>query len=176
MFVPTGVVDLYAAGCKWKRREHVDPEDYPEALGERLRHIRQQQGLSLQDVEAASGEEIKASVLGAYERGERSVSVARLRVLADFYRVPIEQLLPDAEHPRSPRAAQGMRIDLTRLESLGPDQEIVTRYLASIQARRNDYNNRVLTIRGEDVETLAVVLSESEEDVRRRLALAGSSA
>lgn len=151
----------------------MDPAEYPEALGERLRHIRQQQGLSLQDVEAASGEEIKASVLGAYERGERSVSVARLRVLADFYRVPIEQLLPDADHPRAGRASQGMRIDLTRLDALGPDEELVTRYLASIQARRNDYNNRVLTIRGEDVETLAVVLSESAEDVRRKLTPSG---
>ena len=35
-----------------------------------------------------SGEEFKASVLGAYERGERAISVARLQRLARFYGVP----------------------------------------------------------------------------------------
>lgn len=34
-------------------------------VGERLRAIRRQKGLSLHDVEARSGQEFKASVLGA---------------------------------------------------------------------------------------------------------------
>ena len=40
-------------------------------VGAWIRSIRRQQQLSLQDVEAASDDEFKASVLGAYERGER---------------------------------------------------------------------------------------------------------
>jgi transcriptional regulator with XRE-family HTH domain len=51
-------------------------------VGERLRSIRRQKGLSLHDVEARSGHEFKASVLGAYERGERAISVPRLIRLA----------------------------------------------------------------------------------------------
>lgn len=47
-------------------------------VGERLRNIRRQQRLSLQAVEGASAREFKASVLGAYERGERIISVLRL--------------------------------------------------------------------------------------------------
>ena len=66
---------------------------YAEQVGERLRNIRLQKGLSLHDVEERSGKEFKASVLGAYERGERSVSVPRLR-LAIFYGVPVDHLLP----------------------------------------------------------------------------------
>ena len=60
----------------------------------RLRAIRRQKGLSLHDVEARSSLEFKASVLGAYERGERAISVPRLQRLARLYRVPVDQLLP----------------------------------------------------------------------------------
>src|SRR4030088_2071516 len=63
-------------------------------VGERLRSIRRQKGLSLHDVEARSGMEFKASVLGAYERGERAISVPRLLRLAEIYQVPPDQLLP----------------------------------------------------------------------------------
>src|SRR5207248_3854851 len=71
-----------------------DPTGYGRKVGERLRAIRRQKGLSLQDVEASSRQEFKASVLGAYERGERAISVPRLQRLARFYAVPVDQLLP----------------------------------------------------------------------------------
>ncbi|HEV3226436.1 MAG TPA: helix-turn-helix transcriptional regulator, partial [Acidimicrobiales bacterium] len=71
-----------------------DPTGYGRKVGERLRAIRRQKGLSLQDVEATSRQEFKASVLGAYERGERAISVPRLQRLARFYSVPVDQLLP----------------------------------------------------------------------------------
>lgn len=45
--------------------------------GARLRAVRRQLDLSLHDVEVASNLEFKASVLGAYERGERAISVPR---------------------------------------------------------------------------------------------------
>src|SRR5262245_55873340 len=67
---------------------------YAKLEGERLRAIRLQKGLSLHDVEESSTKEFKASVLGAYERGERSISVPRLQRLAIFYGVPVDQLLP----------------------------------------------------------------------------------
>ncbi|NLA35082.1 MAG: helix-turn-helix transcriptional regulator, partial [Actinobacteria bacterium] len=75
----------------------IDDEDqafkelYGRKVGERIRVIRRQKRLSLQEVEAASGQEFKASVLGAYERGERAISVPRLQRLAKFYRVPVDQ-------------------------------------------------------------------------------------
>jgi hypothetical protein len=70
------------------------PESYAARVGERLRAVRKQKRLSLQAVEAQSRQEFKASVLGAYERGERSISVPRLQRLAAFYAVPVDQLLP----------------------------------------------------------------------------------
>src|SRR5688572_31910431 len=70
------------------------PANYAQRVGERLRAVRKQKRLSLQAVEAASVQEFKASVLGAYERGERAISVPRLQRLAAFYNVPVDQLLP----------------------------------------------------------------------------------
>src|SRR5215212_4657626 len=72
---------------------------YGRKVGERLRAIRRQKKLSLQEVEATSNQEFKASVLGAYERGERAISVPRLQRLARFYNVPVDQLLPVDEGP-----------------------------------------------------------------------------
>ena len=88
---------------------------YARHVGERLRNIRRQQGLSLQAVEEQSEREFKASVLGAYERGERIISVLRLQRLARLYGVPVDQLLPkmspepdfgsDSRAPSGPREA-----------------------------------------------------------------------
>ncbi len=70
------------------------PLSYARAVGDRLRNLRRQRGLSLLAVEESSDREFKASVLGAYERGERIISVLRLQRLAQLYRVPVDQLLP----------------------------------------------------------------------------------
>src|SRR5579862_7701835 len=70
------------------------PAAYGQKVGERLRLIRRQKRMSLQEVEASSNQEFKASVLGAYERGERAISVPRLQRLARFYNVPVDRLLP----------------------------------------------------------------------------------
>ena len=72
----------------------TDSAQYARRLGARLRAVRKQKRLSLQAVEASSDKEFKASVLGAYERGERAISVNRLQRLASFYKVPVDQLLP----------------------------------------------------------------------------------
>ena len=74
--------------------ELLEQSPFSRMVGERLRSIRQQKNLSLNEAETQSQEEFKASVLGAYERGERAISVPRLERLAKFYGVTIDQLLP----------------------------------------------------------------------------------
>src|SRR5579875_2107580 len=76
------------------RSTMTDGAAYARAVGSCLRRVRQQLRLSLQAVEAMSGQEFKASVLGAYERGERAISVPRLQRLALLYDVPVDLLLP----------------------------------------------------------------------------------
>src|SRR3954452_3539062 len=69
---------------------------YAKAVGQRLRMVRQQRQLTLEDVDANSNREFKDSALSAYERGDRIISVLRLQRLAAFYNVPVDYLLPPA--------------------------------------------------------------------------------
>lgn len=153
---------------------------YNEQVGKRLRSIRKQRGLSLQDVQRVSDQEFKAAVLGAYERGERSLSLPRLRRLADFYGVPVNQLLPQevgAEAPSLPSLSGGITIDLNRIENLsGQDAVIIERFLRGIQMLRQDFNGRVLTVRGDDLRTLAMLLDVSASDFSERLIELGVTA
>lgn len=141
-------------------------------LGERLRRVRQQQGLSLQEVEQLSGGRLKASVVGAYERGERAVSISRLQVLAQFYRVPVAELLPaPTEEREPPRTTEGpeVTIDLVAMEREREVEPAIRRYVRAIQHRRGDYNGRVLTVRAGDLELLAAVLDLAPDDLWGRL-------
>lgn len=156
--------------------EALQDESYGKVVGERLRQIRRQKRLSLQEVESVSAQEFKASVLGAYERGERAISVPRLHRLARFYKVPVDQLLPGEEEEAAEDAgrrepdAMGAKIDLTRLEQLsGAEADMLSRYLRMIQVQRQDFNGRVLTIRRDDMRAIACILGVSEDSADRRL-------
>jgi transcriptional regulator with XRE-family HTH domain len=141
---------------------------YNELVGRRLRSIRKQRGMSLQDVQRVSDQEFKAAVLGAYERGERSLSVPRLRRLAMFYGVPVTQLLPPESDDTAPVpvATGGMTIDLNRVEQLsGDDAVVVERFLRGIQMMRQDFNGKVLTIRSNDLRTLSMLVDQSVEGI-----------
>ena len=158
-------------------------DGYGRRVGERLRLIRRQKGLSLQDVEANSVQEFKASVLGAYERGERAISVPRLHRLAAFYNVPADQLLPrDEADARSldltdaPGSAitGSVTIDLVRLRELEvPGADLLMRYLSMIQVQRQDFNGRMLTIRRDDLRAIACILDTSVEATINRLETLG---
>ncbi len=152
---------------------------YNQMVGKRLRSIRKQRGLSLQDVQRLSEQEFKAAVLGAYERGERSLSLPRLHRLAAFFSVPVGQLLPteDTETRAIPVPAGGLTIDLNRVEALsGPDSIVVERFLRGIQMLRQDFNGKVLTIRSNDLRTLALLLDQSEAVFAERLTDLGVAA
>ena len=152
---------------------------YRRRVGERIRVIRRQQRLSLHDVEDRSESEFKASVLGAYERGERAISVPRLQRLARFYGVPVDQLLPaeaesesGASNQKNTRWVPGQKIviDLTKLTEVeGPEAEMIERYLTIIQVKRQDFNGRVLTIRGDDLQALAAILGTDVDAAAPRL-------
>lgn len=152
---------------------------YNEMVGKRLRSIRKQRGLSLQDVQRLSEQEFKAAVLGAYERGERSLSLPRLQRLAGFYGVPVGQLLPseDTDTPTVVPPSGGLTIDLNRVENLsGQDSIVVERFLRGIQMLRQDFNGKVLTIRSNDLRTLAMLLDQTEGGFAERLTDLGVAA
>jgi transcriptional regulator with XRE-family HTH domain len=159
--------------------DHLEDADddagYSVQVGERLRAIRKQKRLSLHDVEAQSEQEFKASVLGAYERGERALSLPRLDRLAQFYRVPVDQLLPRGDNtPSGGEDGTGPRpklaIDILKLSQLsGAPFEMLTRFMRMIQVQRQDFNGRVLTIRADDKRAIAAMLDIPVDQVALRL-------
>lgn len=154
---------------EWER--DVTNGDYSKALGDRLRKIRTQKGMSLQDVQHASDGRWKAAVVGAYERGDRNVTVARLAELADFYGVPTSEILPDAA--ASAGATEQRRRVVLNLEGLdqvpATDRDPLSRFTTAIQIQRGDYNGRVLTIREDDLMALALLYQTTAEELSRRL-------
>ena len=162
--------------------DYIDLDDvspYTRMVGERLRGIRRQKRMSLNEVEASSGNEFKASVLGAYERGERAISVPRLERLAKFYGVSIDQLLPrdplrvEANQPGASGPSK-IRIDVAKLSTFPEAKfQMLERLLRMIQVQRQDFNGKVITVRAHDTRAIAVILDVSVEDVGTTLSELG---
>lgn len=148
--------------------------DYQQLLGERLRAIRSQQGLTLQDVEDRSDGEWKAVVIGSYERGDRAVSVAKLARLARFYGVPMRDLLPVTEPSAEDTKDDAPRVvlDLTRVPDAAVSDDAIaalSRYARRIQLQRGDYNGRMLSLRADDIRALATAFGRDADDLVRNL-------
>ncbi len=159
--------------------------NYTRQVGLRLRGVRRSQRLSLHDVEVSSEKEFKASVLGAYERGERAISVPRLQRLARFYGVPVDHLLPvidltaadgsadGADERRAP--TRGITIDLIQLEAMsGQEAALLARYVTMIRSQRSDPAGSAMTIRREDLNPLAALLETDLETVKSRMSALGA--
>ncbi len=113
----------------------------------------------------------KAVVIGSYERGDRALTAQRLPELAAFYRVPITELLPQPRGAEAPKGAAGLVIALEQIERVPDEQrEPLSRYARRIQTERGDYNGRVLSLRADDLRSLAVLYEASREEVKERLA------
>ena len=76
--------------------------------------------------------------------------------------MPVHELLPGGSQigPASERPHR-LVLDLERLASIDIEEAaLLGRFTATIQAQRGDYNGRVLTIREDDLRTLAVIYNE----------------
>ena len=151
--------------------ESLDELSFARLVGERLRQIRQQKKLSLSEVESATNQEFKASVMGAYERGERMISVPRLERLANFYGVTVDQLLPRDKQREGDTQSQSaaptkLRIDVAKLSLReGKEFKMLERLLRMIQVQRQDFNGKVITVRAHDTRAIAVMLDVAVDDV-----------
>jgi transcriptional regulator with XRE-family HTH domain len=145
-----------------------------ETVGDRLRRIRHQQRLSLADVEARSGGAWKAVVVGAYERGDRSISIARLAALAGFYRVPVGDLLHEPARGRAAAAPAGVTLDLRRLDTGEASLEALVRFVIRVRRIRGDHDGRVLSLRGSDLDTIAMTVGSDADQLRTALADRGA--
>lgn len=127
-------------------------EDFNLALGARLRAARRRRGLSLTEVERLSDREFSASAVGAYERGDRTISVPRLARLAGIYDVTVQSLIPADREVEEPPAE--VTIDLDRI---GEDNELVDQFLSAIHLLRRTSGND-LSVRRTDLAVLSSLL------------------
>lgn len=162
---------------------------FAQHLGQRLRWVRQQRKLSLRTVARLSGNEFRISVLGAYERGHRMISVTRLQRLAELYGVSVDYLLPQVESERATgndepteddseleRRAEDraddprVTLDLRRLAGLDPPtRDVLARYLGLIQLERQDEAGYLISIRPEDMRAIACLLEATSGKAKARL-------
>jgi transcriptional regulator with XRE-family HTH domain len=142
-------------------------------IGERLRSVREQNQLTLVDVERLSRGDFAPSTIGAYERGDRTISIRRLDRLAEFYGVPVSQLLPrnEAAIMRRQSPIDGViTIELERLRTLdGAPFDALRRFIDLIREQRNDPTSTVISLRGTDAMVVAAMLDVPVDEVIARL-------
>lgn len=150
---------------------------YVEQVGEKLRRLRQERGLSLQDVCDRSSGSFVVSTLSAYERGKRSLSLERMLELANIYGVsPLSML--DVDQDSEPYVSldrnRPLRINLTNLYRLTEDERRpLENYLNFLRNLRNDTGTQVMTIRKDDLEYLSTLYGIRPQALKERLQAEG---
>jgi transcriptional regulator with XRE-family HTH domain len=133
------------------------------SVGEALRGFRLRQGLTLSDIARRSGNQFKVSSLGAYERGDRSITFERLQLLAAVYGVDVQSLLgmrtPTIDLVALESRGVGIVIDLSRFRVL-PDACAgeVMGFGQAIKRMRKESSSSVLVVRRSDASFLASIL------------------
>ncbi len=151
-----------------------------QSIGNQLRTVRKRKGLTLKEVEKSSNGKWKAVVIGSYERSQRALTLVKAIELAAFYLVPLHELLgitPITENQGQIEGGGGgeggssnITLDLRKISSsalpLGKNGEVLSLFTAWICACRQDWNGEILTIRGSDLSTLALMSNKTATDTR----------
>jgi transcriptional regulator with XRE-family HTH domain len=147
------------------------------SIGEALRTLRRARRLSLEEVAKQSGYDFKASALGAYERGERLVSVRRLQQLAAIYGVRPDAVLAGAtldeiDLTKPERiTTSGLVLDLGRfIDSNDPEARAIMQFANAIKALRSEPTYSVLVIRRSDELALAALIGCKPSQLNEYLA------
>jgi transcriptional regulator with XRE-family HTH domain len=154
------------------------------SIGRTLRSSRRNRRLTLADVARRSDGEFKPSTLGAYERGERSIPLARLSRLATIYGMPANALF---------LASQPVDIDLVRLDELQESRHRTTdgivvntarfasrhdatastliRFVDHVLRMRGSPRSDVVVLRRSDIAALGTILDVRPDEVDRYVAI-----
>ncbi len=152
---------------------YFDPMTTPLEISKRLRQIRKQQNLSLNQVEIRSRGKWKAVVIGSYERGNRSLSISKAKSLCEFYGVPLSALFQSEGNQQVPPSEGALRIDLRNLRSrLAENDPLINQLhnlLSFIARRRDDWNGEIMSIRLQDNEVLGLLVQKEPYELRKAL-------
>jgi transcriptional regulator with XRE-family HTH domain len=146
------------------------PDSMMKSIAESMRQIRKQKGLTLKSVEKLSHGRWKAVVVGSYERQDRALSLNKAIALAAFYQVPLDQLLGlSISVSDTATIADSIVIDLRRALNTSPSEDaerLFQKFLTSLCSKRRDWNGEVLSLRSVDLQTIALILDQSEDGAR----------
>jgi len=120
-----------------------------EHVASSIRKVRKSKGWTLKDVEEASGGKWKAVVIGSYERCDRALSLNKAIGLANFYQVPLDELLGIT--PPAELKSDRITFDIRKIrESQEPSLKSLQNFISTLCTARRDWNGEVLSVRGAD--------------------------
>lgn len=109
-------------------------------------------------------------MLGAYERGERSISLGRFCELAQTYGVPADRLLAEVFARLDPGGRQEVAIDLNLLTLIpGEEGKVVAEFVHRLKSQRGDYMTDVITLRAGDIEAISLASSQTPNTLLRTI-------
>lgn len=140
--------------------------DYKKLVGQKIREVRKNRGYSLKDVEAKSRGRFKAATLGAYERGQRNISVSHIWELAQFYDVSPDELVYVEKEPLARRKQKSLRITADFTEA---DENLLRTYLKFVDTKRKEFDWNARSLRKGDISSLAHVLNVTPDVIGEKL-------
>jgi transcriptional regulator with XRE-family HTH domain len=129
-----------------------------------MKSVRRGKGMTLRDVETKSGGVWKAVVIGSYERCDRALSIKKAINLANFYQVPLNELLGLGSQSKIP-SREKITLDIratSNSDSQENDVKSLRNFATLICAKRQDWNGEVLSIRTSDLTTIGLLLNMDE--------------
>ena len=143
----------------------IHAQNQIENLYTRLRLMRESRHLTLVQAAKLSKGQISAIALGSYERGDRSVSAAKLIVIANLYQVPVAELF---ESPQKYIAEERISIDIRKiLMTSNPHAQRITQVIRNIARMRGDWNGEVISLRAHDINNFEVFTGLTGDEIQK---------
>lgn len=131
--------------------------------GRALRSAREARGMTLRDVGVRSNGRFKPTAVAGYERAERGISLERFCELAQLYGMAPERMLLQIMWRMAGRPEPN--INRTRITELPIDEaDVVEDFIRNVRHLRGDSEDRVITVRVQDLEVLATASGRTLED------------
>jgi len=138
-------------------------------IGSRIRTARKRRGWTIAEM-AAIGE-IKAVVIGSYERGSRNMPISRLGEIAAILDVDVMYLLGQTPSPTDTELSP--IIDLRAISRITFENAnwlaLLVTFCAGIAKNRGDWNGEVLSIRNTDLLNLSFAIGTSQAELSKWL-------
>lgn len=144
-------------------------DDFGRAVGRALRGLRKQRGLTLRELARLSGGRFTATGVAGYERGERSISLARFSDLVRLYGDSPDRVLRDVLRAGRTDTPQ---MDLDVLEDLPAEEARLIRwFVEDVMDLRREVGDEV-SVRVGELEILTGSTDRSAAELLERIASA----